>query len=273
MDRVRDSGGWISPRTRVEGAAIRLFCLPHAGAGTAMFYGWKRFLPAWVEICPILLPGREARLAEDPWTDSRELIAAMTDALRGHLGLPYAIFGHSMGALLAFELAQSLRAAGQRPPEHLFVSGRMAPQLDPGSRSLHTLPQDRFIEAIDARYGGLPQEILANQELLEIYLPILRADLQLLETHFHGFPEPLDCPISAFAGADDPNVSGEALDAWGEQTSGSFKSRRFEGGHFYLNGLGKAPLLELLSERLTAIHDRVGGKSLASQPEAVAKLD
>jgi len=215
-----------------------------------MFNVWKRSLPGFIEVCPILLPGREVRLSEPSLTDSVELIDQIASALGNHLDKPYAIFGHSMGALLALELAQTLRSRGLREPSFLFVSGRNASHLPLEQRFLHQLPDDQFLAELDTRYGGLPQEILTNPELLELYLPILRADLKLLETHTHRERSPLDCPIAAFAGTDDRNVSAAGLAAWAEHTSASFETRRFEGGHFYLSGPGKAALLTLIGERL-----------------------
>ena len=246
-------GKWISPRTRIDGARIRLFCLPHAGSGTAMYNTWKRFLPPFVEVCPIQIPGREARLAEPSYTDCALLIAELTAALSAYMNAPYAIFGHSMGALLALDLARSLRSSGHPEPSYLFVSGRNATHVPMKHGSIHRLPDDEFLAALATRYGGLPPEILETPELLELYLPTLRADLTLLETHRYEALAPLDCPISALSGKDDPNVSGEGMQAWGEHTTGIFEVKWFEGEHFYLSGPSRQALLELIGVRLTGI--------------------
>lgn len=244
---------WIAARNRVEGTRIRLFCLPHAGSGSAIFHPWKRSLPAWVEVCPIQLPGREVRLAERPYTNGDVLIEEMAEALTGHLDRPYAIFGHSMGALLAFELAQRLRSKALRAPSYLFLSGRIAAHLPWGHKRIHHLPAEEFLEELGARYGGLPQELLCNPFLLEVYLPILRADMTLIETHQHRERPPLGCPIMAFAGTDDGNVSDESLAAWSQQTTADFSVRRLAGDHFYLSGSSRELLLELLCEKLIAM--------------------
>jgi len=247
------AANWISARTRIDGARIRLFCLPHAGAGTAMYNIWKRFLPAFVEVCPVQIPGREARLAEPSITDCSRLISEMTSALTFYMDKPYAIFGHSMGALLALDLARSLRSAGLPEPSCLFVSGRNATHVPMKHGAIHQMPDDKFLEALATRYGGLPQEILDTPELLELYLPILRADLTLLETHRYEALAPLDCPIIAFSGKDDRNVSVEGLNAWSEHTTAEFAAKWFDGGHFYLNSPSRTDLLEFLGDKLATL--------------------
>ena len=244
---------WLTTRAASPQSSIRLFCLPHAGAGTSAYNLWKRFLPATIEVCPIQIPGRESRLSEACVTDCTTLIESITLALTAHLDKPYAIFGHSMGALLALDLAQSLRAHGLRSPSHLFVSGRNATHVPMKHGSIHKMEDEDFLAALATRYGGLPQEILDTPELLELYLPILRADLTLLETHRYQPLGPLDCPVSAFCGKDDANVSVAGLEAWGEHTSSTFETKWFDGGHFYLSGPSRATLLDLVAARLAAI--------------------
>jgi surfactin synthase thioesterase subunit len=241
---------WLSPRPGTTNARVRLFCLPHAGSGTSAYNLWRRLLPAFIDVCPIHIPGRESRLAESSILDSPTLIAGITTALDGHMELPYAIFGHSMGSLLALDLALNLRASGHPQPCYLFVSGRNATHMPIRQGELHRLPDADLLEALAIRYGGLPQEILDTPELLELYLPILRADLMLLETHRYAPQPPLDCPIAAFAGTDDRNVTPEGLAAWGEHTTATFETHLFDGGHFYLSGPSRPALLHLIAERL-----------------------
>jgi len=253
FETTSPNGKWIPPRNRSDDTRVRLFCLPHAGAGGAMYHMWQRILPAFVEVSPILLPGRESRLSENCSLDCEALIGQVTTALEDHLDLPYAIFGHSMGALLASELAQSLVAHGLRPPSHLFVSGRNAAYLPPARKDTHTLQDAEFIAALAERYGGLPQEMMEMPEFLEFYLPILRADMTLLETYEYRMRQKLACPLSVFAGKEDTNVSNEKLLAWQEHTSGTFELRWFEGDHFYLTGPSRPLLLDLLSKRLAEL--------------------
>ncbi len=219
-----------------------------------MFYRWKHDLPPFVELCPILLPGREARLSEPLCINSMHLMEQIIRSLTMRIDRPYAIFGHSMGALLAFELARSLRSHGLREPDYLFLSGRNAPQHRHEQQSIHHLPTDLLLAELHRRYGGLPHEILSDPQMLEIFLPILRADLTLLETHRYREQLPLDCPVMAFAGVHDRNVSNEGLAAWSQLTTASFEAQRFGGDHFYLSGEGRAPLLERISETLAVVH-------------------
>jgi medium-chain acyl-[acyl-carrier-protein] hydrolase len=248
---------WLSVRTREPETRLRLFCLPHAGSGTAAYHAWKRTLPAFVELCPILLPGREVRLFESSYTNINLLIGEMTEAVAGHLDIPYVIFGHSMGALLAFELAQSIQTKGLRLPSCLFLSGRTAAQLTTPQTPIHQLPAEEFVAELGSRYGGQPQELLQDPQLRELFLPILRADLTLVETYQYIHRQPLDCPITAFAGTHDKSVSGEGLAAWRNLTAAEFELRRIPGDHFYLSGPSRELLLQVLCNKLVAIDSAV----------------
>lgn len=256
---------WLS-LARTPGARVRLFCLPHAGAGTAVYHTWKRLLPSWIEVAPIQIPGREGRLAEPSYTSLELLIEQMAESLVGHMDLPYAIFGHSMGSLLTIELAQRLRALGQPAPKYLFVSGRNAPHAAFKEGLLHKLPDGEFLAALAERYGAMPQEILDTPELLDIYLPILRADLVLLETHPYRAWAPLDCPIAAFCGEEDRIVTRQGLENWRSHTTGHFESHWLEGGHFYLSGASRRLLIDVISERLASIDPLQTSGSQAGLP-------
>jgi medium-chain acyl-[acyl-carrier-protein] hydrolase len=218
-----------------------------------MYNLWKRFLPSTIEVCPIQIPGRESRLSEESCTDCASLIEQITSAMSGYMDKPYAIFGHSMGALLTLDLAQSIVGSSLPAPSYLFVSGRNATHIPIGHSAIHKLPDGEFLDALAIRYGGLPQEILDTPELLELYLPILRADLTLLETHNYLERNPLQCPIAAFAGKDDRNVSSKGLAAWGDHTTGHFETKLFDGDHFFLLGASRPLLLNLIGDRLTRV--------------------
>jgi surfactin synthase thioesterase subunit len=250
MDLSLDPSKWISPRCRVEDSRLRLFCLPHAGSGTAAYNSWRRVLPSFVELCPIQLPGRESRLAEASFTQSEELIHHLSEALTGWLDKPYVIFGHSMGALLSFELANSLRDRGLPQPLHLFLSGRIAAHLPLRGRPIHQLPLEEFLAELERRYDGMPQEILADPDMMELFLPILRADLTLLESYTYRERPPFTFPISVFAGAQDHSVSPESLAAWSQHTTGAFQLQHLPGGHFYLAAESRAALLTILADKL-----------------------
>jgi medium-chain acyl-[acyl-carrier-protein] hydrolase len=215
-------------------AALRLFCFTHAGGSPFMYSPWLPLLPPSVELCAVLLPGRERRLAEAPFTRMEPLLEALVPALLPHLHPPFAFFGHSLGALVAFEVARALRRQGAPAPARLLASGRSAPRFTPQETHLALLPDAEFIAQLGKRYNGIPPQILKEPELMRLFLPVLRADIQVAAFYNYVPEPPLDVPISAFGGLQDVGVSAERLEAWGEQTSASFESRLFPGDHFYI---------------------------------------
>jgi len=226
-------GSWLLGHRPRPAVRLRLFCLPYAGGGASVFRSWGASLPDRVEVCPIQLPGRENRLLEPPFTRLPALADTLADALHPHLDLPFAVFGHSMGSLVAFELTRTLRRRQRPLPVSLLVSGRRAPQVPDVDPPIHHLPELEFLEEI-RRLNGAPEEVLGNSELMELLLPALRADFEVCETYEYRSEEPLDCPIIAFGGDEDPEVGPEELDAWRRQTSGRFELYMFPGDHFYL---------------------------------------
>lgn len=244
-----DGSGWIlRPRLR-SGTRLRLFCLPYAGGAASIYRPWLDALPPEVDLCPLQLPGRGSRFREAPFRRAVDLVPVAADALRPQLDMPFALFGHSMGALLAFELTRELRRRGWPAPVLLAVSGRRAPQRpDPDPPVAH-LPDRDFVNEMRARYDGIPGEVLADQELLSLVLPVLRADVLVLETHAYSDEPPLDCPISCFGGEQDRQVRIEDLEAWQEQTRGPFMLRTFPGSHFFLDS-ARPVVLRALREDL-----------------------
>ncbi len=230
-----------APATRV-----RLLCVPYAGGGAAQFYAWARDLPRAVQVCPVHLPGRENRLAEPPFTGMSELVEAL--AGEGGEGGTVALFGHSLGALIAFELARVLCRAG-RAPAHLFVSGSRAPQLPRRSPPLYQLDDVAFLEAVQRRYQPLPAVVLEDPQLLALFLPALRADFTLFDTYAYQPGESLDCPLTALGGDADPQVGPDDLAGWREQTRGPFRVGLFSGDHFYLRPQ-QGPLLRAVAADL-----------------------
>jgi medium-chain acyl-[acyl-carrier-protein] hydrolase len=246
------TGGWIAFSRGASAAQVRLFCLPHAGAGAAGYFRWRRLLPEWIEVCPVLLPGRETRIAEPPVTSVETVVVRLVEALAaGSLfDRPFALFGHSMGALIAFELARGLKAADLPAPAELFVSGRCAPQMPFSHRDYHTLPDLALLEALRSRYGGVPESMFTDPELRALFLPALRADLTLVERHRWRDEPTLHCPIHAFAGRLDSSVSDAGLSRWGELTGGAFQAQRVEGDHFCHFGAGQSELLRRIEASL-----------------------
>ena len=210
-----------------------LFCLPYAGGGAAIFRGWKGLAPASLQIAVVQLPGREHRLAEPAYSDIDALVPPLLDGIRSHLDRPFAIFGHSMGALIAFELTRTLRRRGMQQPVRLFLSGHRAPQLPDRRPPIHALPDPEFWPAL-RNLGGIPDEVLEHQELMALVEPALRADFKLCETYAWKAEPPLDIPLSIFGGSEDPNVERYELDAWAEATRGATKVEMLPGDHHYL---------------------------------------
>ncbi|MEO1401188.1 MAG: alpha/beta fold hydrolase [Cyanobacteria bacterium J06635_1] len=237
---------WVSPVGESQ-AQLRLICFPHAGGGASFFQPWTKLLPADIALCPIQLPGREHRQTESPLTQVREVIQALLPQLKPSLEKPFALFGHSMGALLAFELTRELRRRGWPLPKQLLVSGYRAPQLPDLAMPIHHLPDPKFIAALQ-KFQGMPRALLQVPEQLDPYLPQLRADFRLLETYVYTHEAPLDCPISAFGGVSDPIVSHDALMAWREQTSCDFHLQTFPGDHFFLQAAPQALIKAILAQ-------------------------
>ena len=213
---------------------LRLFCLPYAGAGVSCFRSWTRCLPSEIEICSIRLPGRENRQREAPLKRLKPIIETLAPIIRPYLDKPFAFFGHSMGALLSFELARELRRRNWPTPVYLLVSGSRAPQLPDPHPPIHRLPQTKLIKKLRS-LKGIPDEVLENQELMQLFLPTLRADFELLETYFYLEEKAFDFPIAAFGGLEDNKVSLEELAAWREQTKSEFSLQMFSGDHFFLH--------------------------------------
>lgn len=245
---------WLPALGRRPWTRQRLFCFPYGGGGTTSFREWQALLPGTVEVCPVLLPGREARIAETAFDRLPALAAALEEALAPALDLPYAFFGHSVGALVAFELARALRRRGAPPPVHLFVSAHPAPQLPELSRR-HDLPDDELIAEL-RRFQGTPEEVLDHPELMRLLLPTLRRDFAVAETYEHAIEPPLECPITAFGGLADPRADRVALQPWQQQTRAAFKLRMFPGGHFFLETDRELVLRAVAAELAVAAEPR-----------------
>jgi medium-chain acyl-[acyl-carrier-protein] hydrolase len=242
---------WITYAQPNPRARLRLFCLPYAGGGATIFRTWPDALPPEVAIFPVQLPGRENRLREPPFTGMLPLVQTLAQVLRPYLTMPFALFGHSMGALMSFELARQLRRAQHPLPRHVFVSGFRAPQLPDPDPPIHALPEAEFIAEL-RRLNGTPEEVLQNAELMQLVLPALRADFAILETYAYAREAPLECPITVFGGLDDDEMPAEQLAAWREQTRGAFRLHLFPGDHFFIHS-ARTALLETLSQELAQL--------------------
>jgi medium-chain acyl-[acyl-carrier-protein] hydrolase len=240
-------------------ARLRLFCFPFAGAGPWTFTSWVDGLPSDIqletELCSVQFPGRETNRRDHLLTRLPPLLEALTPVFQTYLNIPFAFFGHSMGALVSFELARQLRRQGLPGPVHMIVSGHRAPQLPDPNPAIHQLPDAEFLAKL-RNLGGTPEEALQNPELMELFLPVLRADFAVCETYVYTAEEPLDCSITAFGGNCDYRVSREELSAWQAQSCKSFSLRMFPGDHFFLQSL-RVPVLQVLAEDLKKLLRRL----------------
>lgn len=231
LRRKAPASAWFPGADAVQ--RPRLFWFPHAGGGAASFKEQIEDLP--YTICPVRLPGREARLAEAPFDRMEPLVEALANALESYLGQPFCFFGHSMGAVVAFELARLLRRRAQPLPKLLIASAARAPQY----RRNHEPPPEpsdrQFLEEL-LRMDAIPKEILDTPLFTRAFLPALKADASLYRHYVFHEEAPLDCPIRAYGGSSDPNIHLKHLEAWAEQTTSSFGVRLFPGGHFFVPG-------------------------------------
>lgn len=228
------NGKWlIVPRPNPR-ARIRLYCFPFAGGNSASYRTWPDGLWPDVEVRCVELPGRGGRLREPLFRAAAPLVEAMGDAFRADVSGRYAFFGHSMGAILAFELARTMRRNRLPMPEMIFVSGHAAPHLPDRRKEWHKLPDDQLVRELRT-LGGTPAEVFEHPELLELLLPIIRADLEVNELYAYVDEEPLDVPFVLFGGADDTDVPIEDLDAWGSQTTAGCEREVVPGDHFFLH--------------------------------------
>lgn len=228
-----------------------MFCFPCAGGGASAYRLWADLLPDSIELCAVQLPGRENRLNETPHRRIEGLISALADALEPQLERSYALFGHSMGALIAFELAHCLRRNRCAPPVQLFAASAPAPHLPRFRAFLHRLPDAALVVSL-RRLGGMPEWVVNEPELLALVLPTFRADLELWESYAYHPRPPLPYPISVFGGAADTTVKPFELAGWAQHTKQRFAMRFFSGTHFFVASEPHA-LIDAISSALLTI--------------------
>jgi medium-chain acyl-[acyl-carrier-protein] hydrolase len=228
-------------------AALRLVCLTYSGGRASVFKGLAARLPGDVELCAVEFPGHGRRLgSEPPLTCLRPLVEQLTDVLAGSVRPPFVLLGYSVGALIAFETAGEFARRALPGPEALFVAAARAPHLKSTRVPLHELSRAELVEGLH-RLAGQHNPLLDNEELVDVMLPVLRADLGLDETYDRETTSPLHCPITAFGGSEDWTVPPPALQAWSEHTTGVFHAVTLPGGHFFLDS---AP--DLFAQAVTA---------------------
>jgi surfactin synthase thioesterase subunit/glycosyltransferase involved in cell wall biosynthesis len=259
--RLKQASGRKEPENmwfaNLNGTGPRLFCFPFAAGGTGLYRSWVEALKPHIVVCPVRLPGRELRMQEAPFDRMDSLVETLAREIAPYLDRPFAFYGHSMGAAIAFELVRALRRAGQRLPFGLFVSAARAPQFRLGHQPQLDPDDATLIEELQ-RLQSVPAEVLEHPELMSLMMPTLRADTRLYRNYVYRPEEPLSIPIYAFGGIMDPNVGPEHIAAWREQTTGPFAQENFAGGHFFIRSSQ--------DEVLTALRRRLS-RLLAEQPK------
>jgi surfactin synthase thioesterase subunit len=236
---------WFPLRKPNPLTRLRLFCFPFAGGGAVAYNTWAQALPPGVELCAVQLPGRERRLLEPPFREIPPLLDALEPVMAPLLDLPFVFFGYSMGSRIALAYVQRLQAQGRPLPRGLVVAAASAPHIqyrEPYSK----LSDERFIDVL-RRYEGTPAEVFNHRELVEMLLPMLRADFSIADSLLPA--QPVSCPLSAWGADSDPHVIGDGLERWSELTTGEFRLRRFPGNHFFLR-TARDELLAALREEL-----------------------
>ena len=237
----------IYPKANPQ-SRMRLFCFPYAGSTAVVFRNWVQYLPSEIELCAIQYAGRGSRLSEPLAEDVVEIMNGLYPDLQPLLTKPFAFFGHSMGALVAYEFARRLQREQRQGPFELFVSGCSAPHVRMFDEITYNLPEAEFLGEL-RRLQGTPQEVLDNAELMQLMMPIIRADFKASQTYEYVPGPRLECPIRAFGGLSDEMVPREELEAWSEHTEGSFRAQMFAGDHFFLN-TSQALLMRIITQEL-----------------------
>jgi medium-chain acyl-[acyl-carrier-protein] hydrolase len=260
--RVRSSVGaedfvtcqWPNPNAR-----LRVFCFPFAGGGASTFNAWSNELPADIrtqtELCAIQLPGRETSMRSPPFHRLQPLVVALAPVIMRYAHTPFVFLGHSMGALVSFELARKLRRRGAPEPTHMIVSGHRAPHIPDRHPSIHRLPDQELVTKL-RNFGRTPEGVLQNPELMALLLPVLRADFAVCESYEYASEEALACSITAFGGNDDEKVSRTELAAWQLETNNSFSMHMFPGDHFFIQS-AQSLVLRVLAQDLKQVLRRL----------------
>jgi surfactin synthase thioesterase subunit len=224
---------WFETLPGATEGALRLYCFPYAGGSAQIFRGWQRHFSPAISLSLAHLPGRGTRINEPAFRAIQPLVDALATAMLAEPPSPFAFWGHSMGAMIGFELARELRRQGRPGPLALFASGRRAPHVIDPDPPTFDLPDDQFIAEL-RRLKGTPEEVLASAELTNFFLPVIRADFELVDTYKYQDEPPLACPIHAYGGLQDLTVPPAHLKEWQKQTLMPSKVRMFRGDHFFI---------------------------------------
>jgi len=244
---------WLVTYRANRRSRLKLICFPHAGSSASAYGAWPENLPPEIDVCAVEYPGRGSRRAETPHVSIQSLVTALVPHISQELSNPFAVFGHSMGAFIAFEFLRRLQfRSGQRPA--VFIAGACRPpSLPPSKPPIHSLPETEFLRELRA-LNGTPESILSDPNFMRLFLPTLRADLQAAETYAYRAGPKLKCAISVYGGHDDPEIDADSLELWGRETDGTFQRHLFAGDHFFFQTAERAVMERLQLDLLERIN-------------------
>jgi surfactin synthase thioesterase subunit len=253
------TGAWYSVQQARARCDVRVVCFPYAGGSASIFRGWSAWMPPTAELWTAHLPGRDRRISEEPYSDVASLVGAAVDAFVSYIEPPYALFGHSMGAIVAFEFAHELARRGAAPPLCLVVSGQHAPHLADDRPPIHDMPDADFLDAV-GRLNGTPREVRESAEIMDLLMPVLRADFAAVETYTCGRRPPLRCPIVAYAATDDELITPDQVSPWSEHSTSGCRVVMFSGGHFFVQSSAERVARQLGQDVLDAVDAQATGR-------------
>jgi surfactin synthase thioesterase subunit len=225
---------WFNPPRQSQAARINLLCFHHAGGAASFYKKWPAALSPLVQVLPVQMPGRETRYGEAFATSIGEMVDELLQHQHAFTDQPYAIFGHSLGALFGFELGRRLARQGGPAPRFFVSSGHGAPRAQPAEEQLHVLPDRRFVDRMREKYGGISDEVMASSELLEFLLPRFRADIRVAEQHVSHDDAPVRFPVVALHGRGDKSVALADVQGWQGKTAAKVSIHEFDGDHFFI---------------------------------------
>lgn len=245
-DKFKDS--WFFPTRQMNPKAqLVLFLFHYSGGSASQFRHWSKDLNDIINPIGIQLPGRENRFKDPLFFHSREVVEELIKVFPKNFDKSFILFGHSMGATLAFEFARMLEKNNYSGLHHLIVSGRGAPHVPSGNKKLYNLSKEEFVQEL-LKYNGLPEMVLESDELLDLFIPTIQADFSISDNYQYFPTPPLSCPITAFGGIDDPYVSEDKIRAWQQHTTSHFNIHMFDGDHFFLTKNASTQVVNQLNQ-------------------------